>query len=111
MRAEASLDTVKRLLDDHRASFPEQFINWQKAASELAIRFLVVQYDYLGSSSEDWQAMTSTLSAYLVHQELIQLIQSLFFADPNDTTFLRYHCDEFVNPLTCGWWLDEETSH
>jgi hypothetical protein len=107
-RAAVSLDIVKRLLDAHNESFSDQSINWQKAAQELTIRFLVEQ-EYLGywrgTFFEEWEGMVDVFRASHAYQELIQSlleIQQRFFIDQNNTN-LQLFCEELVQPLK-GWW-------
>ena len=113
-RAGASFDMIKVLLDTQHASFADQSINWQKAARELTIRFLVDR-DYHGgwreAFSKDWGAMIEACSTSPTYQEIVQSLletQNRFFSDQSGIN-LKMVCEELVHPLT-GWWRPDKGS-
>ena len=108
--AEGLIDFMLRLLQlRHTSLLPEQSIDWQKAARELTIRFLVERgysnYDWEEAFFEDWQAMLEARSDSSLHPVLLsglQEIQQTFFVD-RDNINLQALCEELVQQLK-GWW-------
>jgi hypothetical protein len=104
-RAGASLATVQRLLTIRQASFPNDTIDWQKAAREMTIRCVVVA-GCTSRISSVWQEMLEFFgTSHQSDDELVQClleIRQALFPDPTNANWKNV-CEEFVQSLT-GWW-------
>ena len=111
-RAGTPLETVQRLLVIHQTSFSHQRINWQKAAREMAICYLIksgCDSHTTGNVVSNWVEMMEFFNSSQVHHnhELIHSLQELqqrFSPDQTTGASAQIMCEEFVKPLK-GWWM------
>jgi len=118
-RAGSSFEAVQMLLNIQRKHFPEGRIDWEKAAKELAIRYLMRSDAVRGfmrfyedsdqaveAFFEEWRSMMNVYSTSAAYQGLAQRltqIEQTHFSEQNNINWQSLCGSLVMNPLD-GWW-------